>query len=250
MSETEAQNKQEDNEQVEQQPKEVKKAAIDEDEYGWDDITQMTQEQIREELVEQRKRFESMERDLFKAQTAARKLSAQVKSLQELNSKHGVTHNNTSSAFTLPSEFKKLWDELVTELILDAFPDFLDQYKLFVCLVQELFIVVRQLILDTKQEMVIKIAKEMQLIGADADLNSEEAKQAVGMLQAKLQSVFKDYSTQIFSYETEKIKQFIEAEYKPKCEVILSGDDDAMDMFEDNVGTPDFIRFVQAIIKL
>lgn len=161
-----------------------------------------------------------------------------------------MTHNNTSSAFTLPSEFKKLWDELVTELILDAFPDFLDQYKLFVCLVQELFIVVRQLILDTKQEMVIKIAKEMQLIGADADLNSEEAKQAVGMLQVKLQSVFKDYSTQIFSYETEKIKQFIEAEYKPKCEVILSGDDDAMDMFEDNVGTPDFIRFVQAIIKL
>ena len=54
-----------------------------------------------------------------------------------------MTHNNTSSAFTLPSEFKKLWDELVTELILDAFPDFLDQYKLFVCLVQELFIVVR-----------------------------------------------------------------------------------------------------------
>ena len=106
-----------------------------------------------------------------------------------------MTHNNTSSAFTLPSEFKKLWDELVTELILDAFPDFLDQYKLFVCLVQELFIVVRKLILDTKQEMVIKIAKEMQLIGADADLNSEEAKQAVGMLQVKLQSVFKDYST-------------------------------------------------------
>ena len=103
-----------------------------------------------------------------------------------------MTHNNTSSAFTLPSEFKKLWDELVTELILDAFPDFLDQYKLFVCLVQELFIVVRKLILDTKQEMVIKIAKEMQLIGADADLNSEEAKQAVGMLQVKLQSVFKD----------------------------------------------------------
>ena len=98
--------------------------------------------------------------------------------------------------------------------------------------------------------MVIKIAKEMQLIAVDADLNSEEAKQAVGMLQVKLQSVFKDYSTQIFSFETEKIKQFIEAEYKPKCEVILSGDDDAMDMFEDNVGTPDFIRFVQAIIKL
>ena len=87
-----------------------------------------------------------------------------------------VTHNNTSSAFTLPSEFKKLWDELGTELILDAFPDFLDQYKLFVCLVQELFIVVRQLILDTKREMVINIAKQMHLVAEDVDLNSNEAK--------------------------------------------------------------------------
>ena len=67
---------------------------------------------------------------------------------------YGVTHNNTSSAFTLPSEFKKLWDELVKELIIDAFPDFLDQYKMFVSLVQELFILVREWILDTKQDMV------------------------------------------------------------------------------------------------
>ena len=27
-------------------------------------------------------------------------------------------------------------------------------------------------------------------------------------------------------------------------------DDEAMDLFEDNVGTPDFVRFVQAIVKL
>ena len=87
-----------------------------------------------------------------------------------------MTHNNTSSAFTLPSEFKKLWDELVTELILDAFPDFLDQYKLFVCLVQELFIVVRQLILDTKHTMVVKMATELRLIEENSDLNSDEVK--------------------------------------------------------------------------
>ena len=150
----------------------------------------------------------------------------------------------------MPSEFKKLWDELVTELILDAFPDFLEQYKPFCCLVQELFIVVRQLILDTKHKMVVKMATELLLIPEGADSNSEQTKQVIGMLQTKLQSVFKDYSTQVFSYTTEQIKQFIETEYKPRCESILSDDDDAMDMFEDNVGTPDFIRFVQAIVKL
>jgi hypothetical protein len=57
-----------------------------------------------------------------------------------LNAKN---RNNTSSAFTLPSEFKSAWDELVKELILDAFPDFLDKYEELVPLVQELFIVVR-----------------------------------------------------------------------------------------------------------
>jgi predicted nucleic acid-binding protein len=76
-----------------------------------------------------------MERDLFKAQAAARKVEAQLKTLKELSTIHGVTHNNTSSAFTLPSEFKTLWDELVTELILDAYPDFLGQYKQIVPLV-------------------------------------------------------------------------------------------------------------------
>lgn len=76
-----------------------------------------------------------MERDLFKAQTDSRKIEAQLKTLKDLQSIHGVTHNNTSSAFTLPSEFKTLWDELVTELVLDALPDFLGQYKLIVPLI-------------------------------------------------------------------------------------------------------------------
>ena len=107
----------------------------DDDDMGWDDVSKMSAEEIKEELLEQRKRFIGLEKDLFKSQTATRKLQATVKQLQELNSLNSVTHNNTSSAFTLPSEFKKLWDELVTELILDAFPDFLDRYKLFVCLV-------------------------------------------------------------------------------------------------------------------
>ena len=99
-----------------------------------------------------------MEKDLFKAQTNTRKIEAQLKSLKELTSVHGVTHNNTSSAFTLPSEFKNLWDELITELILDAFPDFLSQYKSIVILVQELFILVRDLILETKKTIVFNVA--------------------------------------------------------------------------------------------
>jgi len=105
------------------------------EDYGWTDIANMTQEEIKQELTEQRHRYETMERDLFKAQTAARKAEAQLKTLKDLQTIHGATHNNTSSAFTLPSEFKTLWDELVTELILDALPDFLSEYKYIVPLI-------------------------------------------------------------------------------------------------------------------
>lgn len=81
-------------------------------------------------------------------------MEAQLKQLKELSTLHGVTHNNTSSAFTLPSEFKTLWDELVTELILDALPDFLSHYKYIVPLVQELFVCVREMIVETKADIV------------------------------------------------------------------------------------------------
>lgn len=38
--------------------------------------------------------------------------------------------------------------------------------------------------------------------------------------------------------------------YKPRCEGIVSTRDDAMDEFEDNISTPDFKRFVRAVMKL
>jgi hypothetical protein len=62
-----------------------------------------------------------MEKDVFKALSDKRKLEAQFKALQEANTVNAKNRNNTSSAFTLPSEFKNAWDELVTELMIDAF---------------------------------------------------------------------------------------------------------------------------------
>lgn len=98
-------------------------------------MSQMDESAVRCELTEQRQRYEIMEKDLFKAQTEARKLQAQYKQLLEVNQKFSAGNNNTSSNFTLPSEFKKLWDELVKEGILDAFPDFLENYKHLVGLI-------------------------------------------------------------------------------------------------------------------
>ena len=47
------------------------------------------------------------------------------------------------------------------------------------------------------------MATELRLLPEGADSNSEQTKQVTDMLQTKLQSVFKDYSTQVFSYTTE-----------------------------------------------
>lgn len=54
--------------------KEKQEKEYGEDDYGWDDVSKMTPEQIKEELLEQRKRFEQMDRDLFKSNTATRRL--------------------------------------------------------------------------------------------------------------------------------------------------------------------------------
>jgi len=99
-----------------------------EEEIQWTCIETMSEADVRLELKEQRQQYEAMERDTFKKQTAIRKLENQVKSLQEQNQAQKANTNNTSSAFTLPSEFKKLWDELVSDLMLDSFPDFLDDF--------------------------------------------------------------------------------------------------------------------------
>ena len=64
-----------------------------------------------------------------------RKSQAALKQLQDLQIAQGLVSNNTSSTFTLPSEFKKLWDELCTDLLVDAFPDFLEDYKRLTVLV-------------------------------------------------------------------------------------------------------------------
>jgi hypothetical protein len=77
--------------------------------------------------------------------------------LQEANTINAKNRNNTSSAFTLPSEFKQAWDELVTELMIDAFTN-IDQYQEIVPLVSELFIMVREEILNNKREITIDVA--------------------------------------------------------------------------------------------
>ena len=122
--------------------------------------------------------------------------------MQEINTANAKNTNNTSSSFSLPSEFKETWNELVSEKILDAFPDFLDvdKYYLLVPFIQELFLLVRDLLKSKQDAAITDIAKVLNLVDADgspdskkgaaADRNAQKQAQIMTMLQVRLQGVF------------------------------------------------------------
>ena len=81
----------------------------------------------------------------------------------------------------MPSEFKEKWNEMVSELIMDALPDFLDKYYLFVPMIHQLFLVVRDFIESKQKKAITDIA---------AILNLKDEKDIHDILNGKLKSIF------------------------------------------------------------
>jgi len=55
-------------------------------------------------------------------------------------------------------------------------------------------------------------------------LDDDNSKEMRGIIDAKLSSVFKDFSTKIFKFDDEEVHSFIENKYKPKCLDIFADD--------------------------
>jgi hypothetical protein len=127
------------------------------------DFDMLTAAELKHEFKNERKRYYDIEKSLFKKQTQLRRLELEIKKLQDINTENANNTNNTSSQFSLPSEFKERWNEMVTELIMDAFPDFLDKYFLLVPLIHELFIAVRKLLEFKQQAYIEQIAGILNL---------------------------------------------------------------------------------------
>jgi hypothetical protein len=104
--------------------------------------------------------------------------------------------------------------------------------------------------------MVVSVAKTLNLIPNDFSMESPQDEKVSSLLiglEKKLQSVFQDDSQKIFDFSEEKLKQFREKDFKPKCEAALKNIEDneeKIELFLDNVDQPDFIRFLRAIVKL
>jgi len=100
------------------------------------------------------------ESDLFKQRTENIKLKKQVKELEDKNIINKQNANNTSSAFSLPSEFKKKWEELMSECLLDAWGNFVADFKLFAFLTQMSFYLCFELI-DLKKKCLVQNISEI-----------------------------------------------------------------------------------------
>jgi len=186
--------------------------------------------------------LESLQSALFKKETEIRKLNSHVKDLQEINTLNAQNRNNTSSSFTLPSEFKAEWDKLVKESMIDAFPDFLESYKHFTMLSQEIFIVVIEQVRKA-------IAEKYETLARSMNLNGEEQ---IKHVTVKLKPIFQDYCNEIFSLSDEQYEKMIEEDFLPRCEKILadSEEDDAMDLLKEGIEEPEFKSFVNLLHKI
>ena len=89
--------------------------------------------------------------------------------------------------------------------------------------------------------MVVSVAKTLNLISAEYSLEGPQDDKISSMLtglEKKLQSVFQDDSQKIFDFSEDKLKQFVEKHFKPKCEDALKNIEDneeKIEMFLDNV---------------
>jgi len=207
-------------------------------------------------LVSQVKEYENrmtaFQSDIFKKTAENRRLQVRIKDLEEKNTLNAQNRNNTSSAFTLPSEFKACWEELVKVLILDAFPDFMDKFQLLVPMAQEILILLIESIKEQRDQKLASIAELM---------NVKEDEDALNHLDVKTKGIFQEYSLKVFQFTDEFYTHLVFEQYLPRCKIIIENyeddeddeddeDEDYMEMLDEAVNSDDFKVFVKALHKI
>ncbi len=174
---------------------------------------------------------ESLEKEIFKLRVEIKKSESTVQKLQEATSLNAQNQNNTSSNFTLPSEFKKNWEILVQESILDVFTIFFDRHFELFHLVRCLFQVVYKRIEDSINDKLKEICRIFALPEQSADglrkgflkLLQDQCK--VLFPCPEIESIKRDYY--------DKVKEFLE--------------DDSSKDYEEMAEMSEFEEFVKSV---
>lgn len=112
--------------------------------------------------------IQSLEKEVFKLRAELKRSEIFIKKLQESSALSGQNNNNTSSVFLLPSEFKKLWDVLIMENILDLFSPFFSAHQDFLHLAQGL---IQEVIKNVETELNEKISQICKILGAEGSVD-------------------------------------------------------------------------------
>lgn len=134
----------------------------------------------------------------------------------------------------LPSEFKKLWESLVEESLLDTFSSFIDDHFMLAHLVQDLVRVVLQSVNRIVEGKRVEIC---QTLGLPPERANDLKVQFVKVLQDNYQTAF--------NFTDEFLTETVAA-YRDKTQSYLQCPSD----FEEVLGSGDFREFVEKIHKL
>lgn len=159
-----------------------------------------------------------------------------VKKLQEASAASALNHNNTSSAFALPSEFKKTWEELVQENLLDVFSGFLDNHFYFVKLVQDLL---KEALGRIDESIDTKVKGIGSILGLGEDAGSTLKKANLKVLQ--------DFSSTIFPLN-EELTSKVKSGYFSRAVAYLPPDQ--LDELKEVMESDDFAQIMVNLHKV
>jgi hypothetical protein len=177
-----------------------------------------------------------LEKELSRLRSELRRSEVTVKKLQDAAGASSLNHNNTSSAFALPSEFKKSWEELVQENLLDVFSGFLDNHFYFVRLVQDLL---KETLGRLDDAVEAKVKALCSVLGLGDDAASALKKSNLKVLQ--------DFSTTTFPLSEEFVGQ-VKGGYLTRVEGYLPPDQ--LDELRQVLESDDFAQILITLHKV
>lgn len=128
-----------------------------------------------------------LEKETARLRAEGKRSENLIKKLQDSASINGQNQNNTSSAFLLPSEFKKSWESFTMENILDLFSQFLHSPTEFVFLVQGLIKYILQIV---KEEIASKLNVVCKVLGSEDGAKERVKKGLLKLFQDNYASAF------------------------------------------------------------
>ena len=151
-----------------------------------------------EEFEFYKNNYKIMEKNLLQCETKIKTLETSNKKLQQLMNENARGGNNTSVQFFLPSEFKKLWENLTETELLAPFDNFINNYIFIANICQDLTILTYK---ETKEIIEKKVDSLLICLGVKPDSNEQRLQ-----IISKFIPFFQEYFLEIFHLNKDNIQ--------------------------------------------